>query len=216
MVGWEQAAREQGALRRARGISDAATLLRVLLVHLADGCSLRETAVRAQEAGWCAVSSVSLFKRLQAAEQWLRWMAERLWRQRCDPVLSRDYRVRAVDATTVQEPGSRGTIERAYAKRVVAQRYPAELLAGQKIEKARSLNARPTEGVAGAFVRFMDTQGGASILGEQGFGACLSEYLRRGGAISQRHASNIVTQFYRNRRPAGEDASEATDAGPRA
>ena len=108
-AGWEQAAREQGALRRARGISDAATLLRVLLVHLADGCSLQETAVRAQEAGWCAVSSVSLFKRLQAAEQWLRWMAERLWRQRCDPALSRGYQVRAVDATTVQEPGSTGT-----------------------------------------------------------------------------------------------------------
>lgn len=108
-AGWEEAAREQGALRRARGIRDASTLLRVLLVHLADGCSLQETAVRAREAGWCAVSSVSLFKRLQAAEEWLRWMAERLWRQRCEPALSRGYRVRAVDATTVQEPGNTGT-----------------------------------------------------------------------------------------------------------
>lgn len=108
-AGWEQAAREQGALRRARGIGDAATLLRVLLVHLADGCSLQETAVRVREAGWCAVSSVSLFKRLQSAEQWLRWMAERLWRARTEPVSSDRYRIRAVDATTVQEPGSTGT-----------------------------------------------------------------------------------------------------------
>ncbi len=120
------------------------------------------------------------------------------------------------DACLAAYERSGGTIERAYAQRIVAQRHPAERLVGQKIEKARALNARPTAGIAGAFVRFMDTQGGASILGEQGFGACLSEYLRRGGAISQRHASNIVTQFYRNERPAGEDASEPTDAGPRA
>ena len=108
-AGWEQAAREQGALKRARGIADAATLLRVLLVHLANGCSLRETAVRVRQAGWCTISSVALFKRLQAAEQWLRWMAERLWRARSEPVSAGGYRVRAVDATTVQEPGSTGT-----------------------------------------------------------------------------------------------------------
>ena len=83
-AGWEQAAREQGALKRARGIADAATLLRVLLVHLADGCSLQESAVRVRQAGWCTISSVALFKRLQAAEQWLRWMAERLWLARSD------------------------------------------------------------------------------------------------------------------------------------
>lgn len=108
-AGWERAAREQGALRRARGIADAPMLLRVLLVHLADGCSLQETAVRVRQAGWCTISSVALFKRLQAAEQWLRWMAERLWRQRSQPVSSGSYRVRAVDATTVVEPGSTGT-----------------------------------------------------------------------------------------------------------
>lgn len=108
-LGWEQAARRQGALRRKRGIRDAATLLRVLLVHLADGCSLKETALRARQAGWCRISSVAVFKRLRDAEQWLRWMAERLWRQRSPPLVSQTYRVRAVDATTVQEPGATGT-----------------------------------------------------------------------------------------------------------
>jgi len=120
------------------------------------------------------------------------------------------------DACLAAYERSGGTIEREYAKSIVAQRYPAELLAGRKIAKARALNARPTEGVAGAFVRFMDTQGGASILGEESFSACLSEYRQRGGVISHTHASYIVTRFYRNERPAGEDASEATDAGPRA
>ena len=97
------------ALRRTRGIKDAETLLRVLLVHLADGCSLQETAVRVQAAGWCELSPVALFKRLKAAEQWLRWLAERLWRRPAAPTALGGYRVRAVDATTVQEPGSTGT-----------------------------------------------------------------------------------------------------------
>jgi hypothetical protein len=48
-AGWREKARELGALRRYREFPDAAVLLRVLLIHLAEGCSLRETAVRAAE-----------------------------------------------------------------------------------------------------------------------------------------------------------------------
>ena len=50
-----------------------------------------------------------IFKRLAAAEDWLRWLAEQLWRQLEPPQLPSDYRIRAVDATTVQEAGSTGT-----------------------------------------------------------------------------------------------------------
>jgi DDE family transposase len=107
--GWQKAARRLGALRRARGIPDARVLLRVLLIHLADGCSLKESALRARQAGWCAISSVALFKRLQAAEQWLRWLAEQLWDGAPAIVARSGYRVRAVDATTVEEPGATGT-----------------------------------------------------------------------------------------------------------
>jgi Transposase DDE domain len=108
-VGWEAAARRLGALRRARGIPDAVTLLRTLLTHLADGSSLQETALRAAQAGWCSVSAVALFKRLRAAEHWLRWLAEGLWRRHEPGAPAGGYRARAVDATTVQESGSTGT-----------------------------------------------------------------------------------------------------------
>jgi hypothetical protein len=57
-VGWQDKARELGALRRCRQFADAATLLRVLLIHLAEGCSLRETAVRAAEGQLVTVSDV--------------------------------------------------------------------------------------------------------------------------------------------------------------
>src|SRR3954447_21988162 len=107
--GWQEQARLPGALCRARGFSTAAVLLRTLLVHLAGGCSLKETALLAQQAGWCTVSAVALFQRLRAAEHWLRWMADQLWQRHPTPSLPHGYRVRASDATTVGRPGSRGT-----------------------------------------------------------------------------------------------------------
>ena len=107
--GWREQALLLVALRRARGFPDAVVLLRTLLVHLAGGCSLKETATNAQQAGWCDVSAVALFKRLRSAEQWLRWMADQLWQRHPTPSLPQGYRVRAIDATTVGRPGRRGT-----------------------------------------------------------------------------------------------------------
>ena len=112
--GWQAAARPLGALRRSRGIRDPATLLRCLLVHLADGCSLAETAVRVRAAGWAEVSAVALFKRLRAAEQWLRWLAEQLWREARPAPAVHGRRVRVVDATTVDEPGRTGSVWRVH------------------------------------------------------------------------------------------------------
>lgn len=112
--GWEGAAYSLGALRRARGIRDPSTLLRCLLVHLAEGCSLVETAARVQAAGWADVSPVALFKRLRTSEDWLRWLAEQLWRQSRPTPAVRGRRVRAVDATTVDEPGRTGSVWRVH------------------------------------------------------------------------------------------------------
>jgi len=107
--GWQEQAHLLGALRRARGFPDAVVLWRTLLVHLAGGCSLKETVTSVQQAGWCAVSAVALFKRLRAAEQWLRWMADQLWQRHPTPSLPHGYRVRAIDATAVGRPGRLGT-----------------------------------------------------------------------------------------------------------
>ena len=107
--GWQQQAHLLGALRRARGFPDASVLLRTLLVHLASGCSLKEAITIAKVAGWCDVSAVALFKRLRAAEGWLRWLADQLWQRHAAPPLPNGYQVRAIDATTVSVPGSVGT-----------------------------------------------------------------------------------------------------------
>ena len=98
-------------MRRARKL-DAEKLLRVLLLHLADGCSLRETAVRAKVGKLADVSDVALLKRLRHAGEWLRWLAEGLMRgcvlQRPEGIFGK-LRVRLIDATTVEEPGSTGS-----------------------------------------------------------------------------------------------------------
>jgi hypothetical protein len=107
--GWEEEARRSGALKRARGVDGAESLLRVLLMHLAAGCSLAETAARAQTAGLANLSAVALFKRLQASEEWLRWLAAQQRSLLVDPLPETARRLRAVDATTVSEPGSTGT-----------------------------------------------------------------------------------------------------------
>lgn len=108
-VGWGEEARRSGALTRARGIRNAESLLRILLMHLANGHSLVETAIRARDAGLGQVSAVALFKRLRASEQWLRWLAEQAREARGWQPPASERRVRAVDATAVSEPGSTGT-----------------------------------------------------------------------------------------------------------
>jgi len=78
------------------------------LLHVANGYSLAETAVRARQVG-VNVSAVAIFKRLQASEEWLRWLAEQERSEKRVCMESQGRPVRAVDATTVSEPGSTGT-----------------------------------------------------------------------------------------------------------
>lgn len=113
-AGWEDRARTLGAWRRqARSIPSTEALLRLLLIYLADGCSMRETVVRAGQGGIATISDVAFLKRLRAAGEWLRWMAVEMLRCRAEtfdaPSWLKDYRVRAVDASVVCEPGSTGT-----------------------------------------------------------------------------------------------------------
>lgn len=73
---WEEKAKQLGALRRCRRFNSAGILLRTLMIHLCDGCSLKEASVRAKQGNLALVSDVALLKRLKAASEWLRWMAD--------------------------------------------------------------------------------------------------------------------------------------------
>jgi hypothetical protein len=109
-MGWQEQAILTGALERLRGFDCAAQLLRVLLLPVGKGYSLRETAVRAKLAGWSEVSDVALLKRLRKARGWLRQMCvgllrERGWRMELD---SAGWNVRVLDGTIINEPGRGG------------------------------------------------------------------------------------------------------------
>ena len=117
--GWMEMARELGAFTRTRGFADPRALLRVMLIHLAEGCGLRETAARAGLAGLANVSDVALLKRLKSCEQWFEWLVLQL----LEPLKPRDpgaqvptvgrplgaRRLRVVDGSIVHEPGPSGS-----------------------------------------------------------------------------------------------------------
>ena len=107
-TGWQEQARRTGALRRTRGFKDAASLLRVMLIHWVDGCSLRETAVRARAGGLADVSDVALLARFRGCGEWFRWMGEQLSRRLTSTAREvwPGRRVRLADATVVCEPGA--------------------------------------------------------------------------------------------------------------
>jgi len=82
-------------------------------MHVAGGLSLEQTALRARELDLADISGVALFKRLRRAEPWLKDLCQYLLseqqRRLGRSVWPSQYRVRAIDATDVQEPGSTGS-----------------------------------------------------------------------------------------------------------
>jgi hypothetical protein len=106
-------ARTHQFFQRECGLTDAERWLRLILMHVAGGLSLEQTALRARELGLAQISGVALFKRLRHAEAWLRDLCQHLLaeqqRRLGRGVWPGEYRVRAIDATDIQEPGSTGT-----------------------------------------------------------------------------------------------------------
>jgi hypothetical protein len=108
---WRECARESGAVGRLRGFSSAEALLRTLLLHIANGFSLRETAVQAKLAHLANVSDVALLKRLRNSEEWLRRLCVDLLRENGIALAlpASGKRLRIVDGTIVKEPGKTGS-----------------------------------------------------------------------------------------------------------
>jgi hypothetical protein len=110
--GWRDWAGESGALRRCRNFADASVLLRVLMIHLVDGCSLRETAVRASQGKLAKVSDVALMKRLKTSGEWFRRIAGGLMRQYVSQqpeALFPGLPIRLIDGSSISEPGATGS-----------------------------------------------------------------------------------------------------------
>ncbi len=181
--GWQEKAKELGAFRRLRGIRSVQALLRMLLVHLADGCSLQETALRTGQAGLGTISSVGVFKRLRAANRWLAWLAAGLWGKK---LIVAGRRCLAVDATTVCEQGQTGSVYRVHW---------SVNLATLQCEFMELTDVHGGE----KFARYPVGQGDL-ILGDRGYSNPNGvDYVRRNGGDVLMRANPMSLPLYRTR-----------------
>lgn len=159
---WQELAKETGALLRSRNFTPN-NLLRILLIHLADGCSLRETSTRGERGLIAKVSDVALLKRLNASGEWFRrmsielrnkWVAKQPETQKA--VLCPGYRIRLIDGSTVSEPGATGSTWRIH--------YSVQLLTLQCDEVYVTSTS-----VGESFKRF-EVSPNDLLVGDRGFG----------------------------------------------
>lgn len=110
---WQRKAVELGAVRRLRGFASIEAMLRVMLIHLADGCSLRETVARARAGDLADISDVALLKRLRGCGPWFQWMIQEMATNMSLPMVPNDFLagrpVRLIDGSVVCEPGATGS-----------------------------------------------------------------------------------------------------------
>jgi hypothetical protein len=112
-AGWRQLAQSTGALKGLRQDKSEENYLRVLLMHLGCGLSMRETVTRAQEAHLADLSDVALLKRIRKSQEWLFELCRALFEEReLRPTVGSNKTLRLIDATEVKEPGKTGSLWR--------------------------------------------------------------------------------------------------------
>ena len=192
-AGWEKKARELGAFVRKRGIANAAVLLRVLLIHLSDGCSLRQTAVRAREGGLTDVSDVALLNRLRSSGEWFGWMGQSLTASMSawPPALLPGKRVRLVDGSIVCEPGATGSTWRLH--------YAIDL------SNLRCDEVHVTTAKEGETLRRFQVQAGDVLMADRGFAN------RRGVRHVTGHGGDVVARMNLDNTPLEDTSGERFD-----
>lgn len=108
---WEELATITGANKRLRGFRSINDVLRILLLHVGKGYSLRETVTRSKVAGLADISDVALLKRLRNSEHWLRELCLSLLKKGNirAPKQPKGIQMRLVDGTVVNEQGATGS-----------------------------------------------------------------------------------------------------------
>ena len=104
----EATARARGAFTRAREVKNAETLLRLALAYGGLGMSLRETCAWAAVSGIASLSDPSLIERLVKAGPWLGNIVTAVIAEQAKMPARRwaGYRLRALDGTSICEPGA--------------------------------------------------------------------------------------------------------------
>ena len=110
---WVELASKADALKGLRKNKAVEGYMRTLLIHIACGHSLRETATRAKLAGLADISDVAMLGRLRKAKDWLHSLCVALFEEQGIALHNEsDFQVRLFDATNVKEPGKTGSLWR--------------------------------------------------------------------------------------------------------
>jgi len=104
----EKRARELRAFLRKREVKDVASLLQLAMAYGGCGMSLSETCAWAKASGLASLSEPSLMERLCKAAPWLGDIVAALIAQQATVPAKRwaGYRLRAIDGTTICQPGA--------------------------------------------------------------------------------------------------------------
>jgi hypothetical protein len=149
----EATARLRGAFRRAREIKNAETLLRLALAYGGLGMSLREVCAWAEAGGIVSLSDPSLLERLCKAAPWLGDIVAALIAEQAKVPAGRwaGYRLRALDGTSICEPGADRTTWRLHVGYDLAtgQVDQLELTDVHGAENLQRLTYRPGDIVLG-------------------------------------------------------------------
>ena len=156
---WKQLAHSSGAMKGLRQDKSAENCLRVLLLHLGCGFSMRETVVRAQQAKLADLSDVALLKRLRKSQEWLYQLCCALFAERGLPsAAAGGAGLRLLDSTVVKEPGQTGSTWRIH----YSLRWPSL--------KCDYFKVTPTEGAGtGESLRQYPLQAGELLLIDRGY-----------------------------------------------
>jgi hypothetical protein len=149
----EATARLRGAFTRVREIKNAQTLLRLALAYGGLGMSLRETCAWAEAGGIASLSDPSLIERLCKAAPWLGDIVAALIAEQAKAPARRwaGYRLRALDGTSICEPGADRTTWRLHVGYDLAtgQVDQLELTDVHGAENLQRLSYRPGDIVLG-------------------------------------------------------------------
>jgi len=112
---WIELASTNDLIKGLRKDKDVENYIRTLLLHIACGYSMRETATRAKLAGLADISDVALLGRLRKAKNWLHSLCVALFKEQGliqHSENENNFQVRLFDATNVKEPGKTGSLWR--------------------------------------------------------------------------------------------------------
>lgn len=109
-AGWEEKAKETGAITRSRKIKNAAELLRLNFLYLTSGGSFGKTSAMLKLTEENSLNKNAVYERVKKSSEWLRWLCENICRKEYQimesPKWLKNKRVCLIDATDEAKKGS--------------------------------------------------------------------------------------------------------------